>query len=1136
MMGADMTFVRRISTAAMLLVLMAFPAAAQLEKVQSESVQAQIKALPVTGGSLFADAAVSNAERPQAVERRVKRSRAVNVNGTYVTEMLNAAPLEISSAGTVKSQTSQHVLNLFDDVDVRVVKLSQKRDELGNTVWSGGVIDDPLGNVLIVIDKGQLTARIVANGHNITIMPQADGTHIIREIKDEHQENDVVDRPEPSSSGTQEEQPVQTPDTGETSPERTKATTTLRIFVAYTARAKVYTPNMSSAVSLAMADLNTTLSNSQIDAQAVLVGLDQVTYTEGSSSTADDTLLEDAEAKVGDFARIHLGRAAAQADLIAVIADYGDASCGLASLNSSISSTNFASYVNRGVSLTNVDCLNIGTFTHEVGHNLGAHHDRYVVTDAVAGPTGYNYGYIDTTAKFRDIMAYSDQCDDLNITCPRIMYYSNPNLTYNGRAIGVADNLPTAANNSREIRENVATIARLRTVLSTTSPTLTVLVNGTGTVTSSPSGINCGVTCTYTFTAGASVTLTATAPRGSKFTGWSGSCTGTSTCTVSMTSASSVTATFSPALQVGAVYSSAQTGSQSLLRFVNTGSSASTVSVLLSNYQTGQSLGTWTKTIPAGVADQVGIEIIESALPAGTTKPAYYSASVMSSMTGYLQHVLYRRNDGTLTNLSTCDLNVTASATQVANVHSTLLDFGFPSTIAITNTSSGSSSSVTAVTLGVYDSTTGTKMGTYSTSVPVFAQKLVTVAAIESQLGIKPTSSQYHWTMKIENSFVGELQHLVNNSKVGVITDMTTQCSFNDVAAPPSTVAVRQPSPIFSSTGTSQSFLRFFNTGTTAGTVNVQLYNYSTGASLGNWTSPSIPAGASAQYQITVPETVVTATKPDYYATTLLTQISGYFQHVLYRPSDGTLTNLSTCDTGVTADSGKLINVHTSLLDAGFPSTIVINNTTSADASAVLGIYDATTGGRLGTYTSAVIPTGAQIMVPMTTIASSGGVVTSPTRYHYVVKVENSFGGFIQHLVDNKSVGVITDMSAMCALPTQVALSYTDCRSTCTGTVGTSITGQMKRLNDYQNYRFTLTAGRTYTIDVKGSSSNNGTFVRPYVFIFDPSNNVVADGGGGGTGTDARLTFTPTTTGTHTIQIGHYVTANNAGTFVLSVN
>jgi len=79
-----------------------------------------------------------------------------------------------------------------------------------------------------------------------------------------------------------------------------------------------------------------------------------------------------------------------------------------------------------------------------------------------------------------------------------------------------------------------------------TTRTLTVTRAGTGsgTVTSSPSGITCGSTCSASFASGASVTLTASAASGSTFAGWSGACTGTSTCTVPMTAAQSVTATF----------------------------------------------------------------------------------------------------------------------------------------------------------------------------------------------------------------------------------------------------------------------------------------------------------------------------------------------------------------------------------------------------------------------------------------------------------------------------------------------------------------------------------------------------------------------------------------------------------------
>lgn len=67
---------------------------------------------------------------------------------------------------------------------------------------------------------------------------------------------------------------------------------------------------------------------------------------------------------------------------------------------------------------------------------------------------------------------------------------------------------------------------------------------GSGKVTSSPAGINCGATCTADFPFHESVTLTASPASGSAFNGWSGACTGTGSCMVQMTAAQSVTAAF----------------------------------------------------------------------------------------------------------------------------------------------------------------------------------------------------------------------------------------------------------------------------------------------------------------------------------------------------------------------------------------------------------------------------------------------------------------------------------------------------------------------------------------------------------------------------------------------------------------
>ncbi len=80
-------------------------------------------------------------------------------------------------------------------------------------------------------------------------------------------------------------------------------------------------------------------------------------------------------------------------------------------------------------------------------------------------------------------------------------------------------------------------------------PTLTVNVvkiQADGTVTSTPTGINCGSTCSATFNSGTRVTLIATASAGSTFAGWSG--TGCANGAVTMDASKTCTATFTSGL------------------------------------------------------------------------------------------------------------------------------------------------------------------------------------------------------------------------------------------------------------------------------------------------------------------------------------------------------------------------------------------------------------------------------------------------------------------------------------------------------------------------------------------------------------------------------------------------------------
>ena len=68
---------------------------------------------------------------------------------------------------------------------------------------------------------------------------------------------------------------------------------------------------------------------------------------------------------------------------------------------------------------------------------------------------------------------------------------------------------------------------------------------GSGSITSSPPGIDCGADCSEPYSTGTSVTLTAVASSGSQFSGWTGCDTVSgATCSVTMSAARNVTATF----------------------------------------------------------------------------------------------------------------------------------------------------------------------------------------------------------------------------------------------------------------------------------------------------------------------------------------------------------------------------------------------------------------------------------------------------------------------------------------------------------------------------------------------------------------------------------------------------------------
>jgi mono/diheme cytochrome c family protein len=167
---------------------------------------------------------------------------------------------------------------------------------------------------------------------------------------------------------------------------------------------------------------------------------------------------------------------------------------------------------------------------------------------------------------------------------------------------------------------------------------------GTGTVTSSPVGIDCGLTCTAGFAPGTPVILFALPAAGTTFAGWSGDCTGNGVCNVTLSAARNVTATFNaPTGSLSPNSGSIDFGGQSMgttspaqnVVVTNSGASPVTVSaVSLTSSEFGQTNNCTTLAAGASCTIAVTFSPLAQAGPLNTAVPVGGTLNVTHNGTG----------------------------------------------------------------------------------------------------------------------------------------------------------------------------------------------------------------------------------------------------------------------------------------------------------------------------------------------------------------------------------------------------------------------------------------------------------------------------------------------------------------------
>jgi hypothetical protein len=466
-----------------------------------------------------------------------------------------------------------------------------------------------------------------------------------------------------------------------------------------------------------------------------------------------------------------------------------------------------------------------------------------------------------------------------------------------------------------------------------------------------------------------------------------------------------------PSLKEGAIFSGADPNARSYFRFHNTGAMPGSVAVRLHDGRDGRYLGTWrSPNISPNAAPQFSITTLEAAVGVEDIPPTY-SVTVDAAMTGTFQHVLYRAQNGVLTNLSTCSAGVTSAGTQIAGVHTSNLDNDYRSAIFIQNLGA----TPAAVKIGLYDARQGDRMGAYtSPELPVDSEFLVTVANLEAMAGVVPARDMAHWVLKIENEFSGSLQQVIANNGAAVLTDMTTVCNLNEAAVDPtSTVGF---GAVFPAPPVVDSILRFHNTGVATAVAQVTIFDVVTGARLGQWESQPLAPNSSRQYAVSAIAPVTNEEGPMGYRLAVESGFTGFVQHLMWNGVGGVLTNLSACNGRTTASLRDASNLRASATEGEEVFLLVIYNSGAATASPSLDVFDARDGRALGRVTTAALSPAANITLTAVDIEAGLGLPPNSGISAFNVRLADEFDGTMQHLSVSTHSGAVSDMTTACAV------------------------------------------------------------------------------------------------------------------------
>ncbi len=374
-------------------------------------------------------------------------------------------PIRVPAERLRKMGKGERISASLPDGRYQLVHDNAWKHDNGDLTWVG-YLDGPQGRyrALLTVGDGALAGQILTPGGLYKLESDATGEWLVdidasglRRGSLEGDEGNPASlvlggvglaSAAAASESRMTDSPGATQPTGAASIQNGKAT--IDLLLLYTSG--MATPKVSTRLNHLVALVNQALVDSQVNAVFRLVAARPISYPDrGGNSAALDDLTQSNKGLRG----VPSLRAKKGADVVILVRPFKPNSqggnCGIAWVNGS-ENTELMADQGFGVigygSANGYYCSDY-TLAHEIGHVMGATHDRPHASVQGKFPFSYGYGIAN---RFGDIMSYYD---------PEVGVYSNPDLRLcDGSPCGIPPGNPSAADVALTFNKTAATVSR----------------------------------------------------------------------------------------------------------------------------------------------------------------------------------------------------------------------------------------------------------------------------------------------------------------------------------------------------------------------------------------------------------------------------------------------------------------------------------------------------------------------------------------------------------------------------------------------------------------------------------------------------------------------------------------------------